>query len=171
MSGLVKGTVDNLNAKDITIEAGRDTYLNGNISMAGLPDINKTYIDFEANNFRTVYADAIAFVPQLRILHQPRLDLLQYLRFKGNFTGFVTDFVTYGTLETKLGTLVTDVNMKLPEGRVASYSGSIKTNGFQLGQFLGNTQLGNAAFEGNVNGSGLNARNLNAKLDGHNPSS
>ena len=166
LSGLVKGTIDNLNAKDITIEAGRDTYLNGNISMAGLPDINKTYIDFEANSFRTVYSDAIAFVPQLRNISQPRLDLLQYLYFKGNFTGFVTDFVTYGTLQTKLGTLVTDVNMKLPVGRVASYSGSIKSNGFQLGVLLGNTQLGTAAFEGKVNGSGLNARNLNAKLDG-----
>ena len=166
LSGLVKGTVDNLNAKNITIEAGRDTYLNGNISMAGLPDINKTYIDFEANSFRTIYADAITIVPQLRNLNQPRLDLLQYLNFRGNFTGFVTDFVTYGTLETKLGTLVTDVNMKLPVGRVASYSGSIKSNGFQLGLFLDNPQLGQVAFEGKVNGSGLKSRNLNAKLDG-----
>jgi hypothetical protein len=166
LSGQVKGTIDNLNAKDITIQAGRDTYLNGNISIAGLPEINKTYIDFEANNFRTVYVDAIAFIPQLRNLNQPRLDLLEYLRFKGNFTGFVTDFVTYGTLETRLGTLVTDVNMKLPVGRVASYSGSIKTNGFHLGLFLNNNQLGKAAFEGKVNGSGLNSRNLNARLDG-----
>lgn len=166
LTGLIRGTIDNLNAKDITIEAGRDTYLNGNISMAGLPDINKTYIDFEANNFRTVYADAIAFVPQLRNRKQPRLDLLQYLSFQGNFTGFITDFVTYGTLETKLGTLVTDVNLKLPVAKVASYAGSIKTSGFNLGLFLDNTQLGNASFEGKVNGSGLNARNLNARLDG-----
>jgi len=166
LSGLIKGTIENLNAKDITIEAGRDTYLNGNISIAGLPDINKTYIDFEANNFRTVYADAIAFIPTLRRITQPRLDLLQYLRFKGNFTGFVTDFVTFGTLETKLGTVVTDVNMKLPFGKVASYSGIIKTKGFQLGLFIDNRQLGSASFEGKVNGSGLNAKNLNAKLDG-----
>lgn len=166
LTGQIKGSVDNLNAKDVTIEAGRDTYLNGNVSIAGLPDINKTYIDFEANNFRTVYADAIAFVPQLRKLSQPRLDLLEYLRFRGNFTGFITDFVTYGTLETKLGTVVTDVNMKLPTGRVASYSGSVKTNGFHLGSFLENTQLGNASFEGKINGSGLSARTVNAKLDG-----
>ena len=166
LSGLIRGTIDNLNANDITIQAGRHTYLNGNISMAGLPDINKTYIDFEANDFRTVYADAIAFVPQLRKITQPRLDLLEYLRFKGNFTGFITDFVTYGTLETQLGTLITDVNMKLPVARIASYSGSIKTSGFNLGLFIDNTQLGNAAFEGKINGSGLNARDLNAKLDG-----
>jgi hypothetical protein len=166
LSGVIRGTVENINAKDIIIEAGRNTYLNGNISLAGLPDINKTYIDFEANDFRTIYADAVAFIPQLRNITQPRLDLLQFLRFRGNFTGFVTDFVTYGSLETKLGTLVTDVNMKLPVGKVASYSGSVKTNGFHLGLFLDNSQLGRAAFEGKVNGSGLNAGSLNAKLDG-----
>ena len=166
LTGLIKGTVENLNAKNISIEAGRNTYLNGNISLAGLPDINKTYIDFEANNFRTIYSDAVSFIPQLRTITQPRLDLLQYLHFKGNFTGFVTDFVTFGRLETKLGTVVTDVNMKLPVGKVASYSGSIKTDGFQLGLFLDNSQLGNASFEGKVNGSGLDAGNLNAKLDG-----
>lgn len=166
LSGIIRGTIDNLNAKDITIQAGKDTYLNGNISLAGLPDVNKTYIDFEANDFRTIYSDAIAFIPQLRTITQPRLDLLQYLRFKGNFTGFVTDFVTYGTLETKLGTVVTDLNMKLPVGRTAGYSGSIKTKGFNIGLLLNNTQLGNASFEGKINGSGLNARNLNAKLDG-----
>lgn len=165
LKGLIKGTIENLHAKNITIEAA-NTYLNGNISIAGLPDINKTYIDFEANNFRTVYTDAIAFIPALRNIRQPRLDLLQYLRFKGNFTGFITDFVTFGTLETKLGTLITDVNLKLPVGKLASYSGSIKTNGFHLGLLLDNTQVGNASFEGKINGSGLKARNLNAKLDG-----
>ena len=59
IKGTVKGTVDNLNAKDIIIQAGKDTYLRGNVSMAGLPDINKTYIDFEAENFRTTYNDAV----------------------------------------------------------------------------------------------------------------
>jgi hypothetical protein len=166
LSGVIKGTVDNLNAKDITIQAGKDTYLNGNISLAGLPDINRTYIDFEANDFRTIYSDAVSFIPQLRNISQPRLDLLQYLRFKGNFTGFVTDFVTYGTLQTKLGTVVTDLNMKLPVGKVASYSGSVKSSGFHVGLFLDNSQFGNASFEGKINGSGLSAGNLNSKLDG-----
>ena len=58
---------------------------------------------------------------------------LDYLKFRGNFTGFLSDFVTYGTLETKLGTIVTDLNMKLPEDRLSSYSGNIKTSNFLLG--------------------------------------
>ncbi|HUQ66329.1 MAG TPA: translocation/assembly module TamB domain-containing protein [Flavitalea sp.] len=167
INGNVKGTVDNLNTKDIVIEAGADTYLKGNISMAGLPDINKTYIDFEAENFRTTYKDAVAFIPQLKNVSQPRLDVLEYLIFRGNFTGFINDFVTYGSLETKLGTVVTDLNMKLPDNDISRYSGSIKTNGFQLGTLIDNKSVGNIIFEGNVNGSGLRASTVNAELDGN----
>jgi len=166
VTGQVKGTIENLNGNNLVIEAGRDTYLNGNISLAGLPDIKKTFIDFEANSFRTTYKDAVAFVPALRRITQPRLDLLEFIHFKGNFTGFLQDFVTYGTLSTKLGTVITDLNMKFPSGMHASYSGSMKTDGFQLGTFIENKQLGRASFEGKINGSGMRINTLNAKLDG-----
>lgn len=167
VNGSAKGTVDNLNGKNLVIQAGNDTYLKGNISMAGLPDIEKTYIDFEAENFRTTYKDALAFVPQLRNVTQPRLELLEYLHFRGNFTGFITDFVTYGTLDTKLGTIVTDLNMKLPENAVARYSGNIKTNNFLLGRLIDNDAVGRITFQGKVNGSGLRANTVNAELDGN----
>lgn len=164
--GRVKGTIDNLNGRNLVIEAGNDTYLKGNISMSGLPDINKTYIDFEADDFRTTYADAVTLLPQLRTIRQPRLDLLGRLSFRGNFTGFINDFVTYGVIETNLGTLVTDLNMKVPENGPASYSGNINTPGFELGRFIDNSLIGKIVLRGKVNGMGLTAANVNAQLDG-----
>ncbi|MBO9631993.1 MAG: hypothetical protein J7578_02670 [Chitinophagaceae bacterium] len=166
INGKVRGSVDNLSAKKITIESGQNAYLNGNISLRGLPDIDKTFIDFEATDFRTNYKDAIAIIPQLKTITQPRLDHIEYLRFRGNFTGFVKDFVTYGTIETNLGTLVTDVNMKFPDVGHTNYNGNLSTNGFDLGQFLDVPQLGRISFKGNINGRGLKTGNLNAKLDG-----
>lgn len=165
-TGQVRGTVENLNGKNLKVQAGNNTYLTGNVSLAGLPDINNTFIDFETDNFRTTYGDAVAFVPALRNVTQPRLDKLQYLQFRGNFTGFLRDFVSYGTVTTALGSITTDINMKFPSGIHASYSGSVKTDGFQIGSFLENAQLGKVAFEGKINGSGLRIQNLNAKLDG-----
>src|SRR5262249_52392549 len=88
----VKGSVDNMVSRNAVIEAGQDTYLNGNISLKGLPDINKTYIDFEAKSFNTTYTDAVTIIPSLKKVTQPRLDRLQRLHFTGNFTGFVKDF-------------------------------------------------------------------------------
>lgn len=166
INGKVRGSIDNLSAKNITIESGQNAYLKGNISLRGLPDIDKTFIDFEATDFRTTYKDAIAIIPQLRTITQPRLDHVEYIRFRGNFTGFVKDFVTYGTIETNLGTLVTDVNMKFPDVGHTNYNGNIRTNGFDLGKFLDVPQLGRISFKGNINGRGLKTGNLNAKLDG-----
>lgn len=166
INGKISGPVENLVARNLIIESGKNAYLNGNVTLRGLPDIDRTFIDFEAKDFRTTYADAIAIIPQLKTVKHPRLDKIEYLRFKGNFTGFVKDFVTYGALETNLGTLVTDVNMKFPDNGHTSYTGNIRTEGFQLGEFLDVPQIGKISFKGSINGRGLKTGNLNAKLDG-----
>ena len=66
LNGAVRGTVDDLVGKNLLIQAGNNTLLNGDISMTGLPDINQTFIDFKANDFRTTYQDAVAFVPAVK---------------------------------------------------------------------------------------------------------
>ena len=165
LDGSVKGTVDNLSGKNIRLSAGNNTYINGDVSMSGLPDINATYIDFKANEFKTTYADAIKLIPALRDVTMPRLSELEYIRFRGNFNGFIRDFVTFGTIETNLGTIVSDVNMKL-HGSNPVYSGSIRTTQFKLGRFLDNSELGNLSFNGKIKGSGFALNNLNATLDG-----
>ncbi len=166
LQGKVRGTVDDLIGQDMIVEAGNNTYLNGNISLTGLPDINQTFIDFKSNDFRTTYNDAASIVPALRKVNKPDLKQLQYIVFKGSFTGFIRDFVTFGTLKTALGTLTTDINMKLPIGKDPVYSGKIATNDFQIGQLLGDNKLGAISFAGTVNGKGFNERNVNSGFSG-----
>jgi TamB, inner membrane protein subunit of TAM complex len=166
LSGSVRGKVDNLVARNALIEAGKSTVLNGNITLTGLPNINETFIDFTSNDFRTTYADAVTFVPDLRKVTQPKLAAIQYVNFKGTFTGFIRDFVTYGTIRTNLGTVVSDLNMKLPENGIPTYKGKLNTENFQLGTFLGNKDIGRVSFNGQVNGSGFNKNTINADVDG-----
>ncbi len=167
VSGDAKGTVDNLTGKNLTIQMGRDTYINGDVSILGLPDINSTYIDLNANDLRTTYNDALQLIPAIRTITTPNLRSISYLRFKGNYTGFLSDFVTYGTIQTNLGTLVTDLNMKLPSGGIPVYSGKVSTTGFQLGKFIRNAELGDVAFNGNVKGRGFKwDNNLDITING-----
>lgn len=166
VSGNAKGTVDDLSAQNISIQAGANTYVAGDVSLVGLPDINSTFINLEAGQLRTTYGDALDFVPQLRRITTPNLRQLQYLRFDGTFTGFINDFVTYGTLQTALGTVVSDLNMKLPDGGSPVYSGSVSTSGFRLGTFLNDANLGRIAFAGNVRGRGFSWNTLDAQVDG-----
>ncbi len=166
VNGRARGTVSDLFADNLEIKAGENTYLNGDISLVGLPDIDQTFIDFKANRFRTNYADATGLFPQLRKIRNPKLSTIQYLDFTGSFTGFIRDFVTYGNIQTNLGRITTDLNMKLPEGKAPIYSGSISASQFQLGRFLENPELGSISFEGKVLGRGLEWQSLVASIDG-----
>ncbi len=166
ITGSIKGPVANLSGKNVIIVAGRNTLLNGDIHLKGLPDIDNTFIEFRSNDFRTSYEDASAMIPKLKEINPPRLDRIDRFRFIGTFTGFIKDFVTKGSIETNLGDVVADVNMKFPAHKPTIYSGNISTDNFELGKFLDNANIGIVAFKGSVKGSGLLASTLNATLDG-----
>ncbi len=75
------------------------------------------------------------------------------LSFNGNFSGFLSDFVTYGTLKSKLGTIKTDLSLIPSENNSFQYNGRITTSDFQLGKFLNSQTIGNVSFNGEVDGS------------------
>lgn len=166
IKGKVRGTVDQLNGREMHVQAGNSTVLNGDISLTGLPDINRTFIDFKANDFRTTYGDAVTIIPAMRKVTSPDLRKIQYVNFQGNFTGFIRDFVTFGTIQTNLGTLVTDINMKLPAGHEAVYSGNIASDNFRLGEFLGNKDIGSISLTAKVQGTGFSDKTRNTLIDG-----
>jgi hypothetical protein len=166
VTGALHGTVADLNGKSIIIKAGSNTTLNGDIGLKGLPDIDKTFIDFRSNDFRTTYADVAAIFPSLKTMNDPRLDRLQFIRFKGNFTGLVRDFVTTGTIETGLGTVIADVNMKFPANGKPTYEGKISSGGFKLGSFVDYDKLGNIAFNVGIKGNSFKINDIQAKLEG-----
>ncbi|MEP7164069.1 MAG: translocation/assembly module TamB domain-containing protein [Ferruginibacter sp.] len=165
VEGNAKGTIENFSAKKMKVRSG-NTIVDGDIAMRGLPDINTTFIDFKGNSLQTNYADLVAIIPALKHVTQPQLSKLGNIYYKGNFTGFLNDFVTYGTIVTNLGVITADLNMKLPENAVPSYSGKLVTNGFKLGQFLNNPELGSLSLNGKVVGSGFVLNKLNANFDG-----
>ncbi len=123
--GQVKGSVDNLEGKTLKLYAGNNTYLNGDSILQGFLILTKPY-RFKANEFKTTYADAVRLLPASQKYYDAQNGSIEYVRFRGNFKGFIKDFVTYGTIETNLGTIVVTLNMKLNR-RNPVYSGSINT--------------------------------------------
>ncbi|MEO7534977.1 MAG: translocation/assembly module TamB domain-containing protein [Ferruginibacter sp.] len=165
IKGNARGTVDNITAKKMLIKSG-NTYVDGDIALRGLPDMGKTFIDFRANDLLTTYEDLTTILPDLKNIDQPKLSKLGNIRYQGNFTGFINDFVAFGAINTRLGIVTGDINMKLPAGKAPVYLGKISTVGFRLGEFLDNDRLGTITFSGKVNGSGFTEKALNANLDG-----
>lgn len=165
VSGNVSGRIENLKGRNLLVEAGKNTSLNGDLTISGLPYIERTYIDFKARDFRTTSEDAMLIVPQLKTITQPNIQSIEWLQFQGNFTGFIRDFVTYGTIRTNLGSITSDVNMKLPENSVARYSGNLSANSFHIGKFLNVPQLGTISFSSKLKGTDFELKNINADLD------
>ncbi|MEJ7627320.1 MAG: translocation/assembly module TamB domain-containing protein [Ferruginibacter sp.] len=165
LQGTAKGTVDNFIASGMKIRSG-NTFVDGRIAMRGLPDIKSTFIDFTANDFRTTYNELTAIAPALKKVKKPQLSKLGNIRYKGNFTGFLNDFVAYGTIASNLGSITADINMKLPTQGVPGYSGKLSTRGFKLGQFINNPQLGTISLNGNINGKSFALATLNANFEG-----
>lgn len=166
LKGKFRGQVDDMVGREVLVQAGSSTVLNGDITMTGLPDINQTFIDFKANEFKTTYVDAVTIAPALRRITNPDLRKISYVNFKGNFTGFIRDFVTFGTIQTNLGTVRSDLNMKLPKGQEPVYSGTISTDNFQLGQLLGDRKIGTVSLNGTLKGRGFSEKTRNTIIDG-----
>ncbi len=165
-SGNARGTIDNLVANKMLIKSG-STFVNGDISIKGLPDIDSAFIDFTARDFQTNYNELTLLVPSLKQVDQPKLSRLGNISFKGNFIGSIYDFVTFGTINTNLGTITGDLNLKLPTGKPSVYSGQLSTQNFRLGQFLDDGKIGSITFNGKVNGSGISPKTLDAKFNGN----
>ena len=165
VSGDAKGTVDHLKGKNLHITTGKKTLLEGAFTLDGLPDINNTFLDINARQFTTNYEDAAQIYPDIKKVKSPALQKLTYLQFKGSFTGYLKDFVTYGTIQTNLGTLISDINLKLPPKGEPIYSGKIKTTGFELGTFLNEKHLGSIEMDGYLKGKGFSLKTLFAEID------
>ncbi|MEP6711423.1 MAG: translocation/assembly module TamB domain-containing protein [Ferruginibacter sp.] len=166
IEGTAKGTIDNFSAKNLKIRTG-NSFVDGDLAMRGLPDINTTFIDFKSNLLRTTYNDLATIIPSLKNATNISLYKLGNISYSGYFTGFINDFVTYGNFKTNLGSITADMNVKIPEGASSSYSGKIATSGFNIGAFLNAPKLGVVTMNCKIAGSGFSIKNLKANVNGN----
>lgn len=168
VSGEAYGTIANLAANNIHIQAGKATELIGKIRMRGLPLIDNTFIDFQAQKLTSTGNDILQFFPQLRKQEVVDIGKLTSVSFEGNYTGFIEDFVAYGDFKTNLGNLHTDLNMKFGKRyKVPRYSGRLSSQSFNLGKLLDDSLLGPVTLTAKIEGSGFNLKDINTKLDGN----
>lgn len=163
-NGKIRGTIDRLRGKDLDLMLSDNTTFNGDVRVTGIPDMKNTYWDIRAEKFVTASAE-LARLIQLKETPDELL-ALGTMQFEGNFTGFLKEFVTYGSLETNLGKLNSDIKFKVnPDGKEL-YSGIVESPGFDLATLLKNNSLGNSAFALEIKGEGLEMENINTSVSG-----
>ncbi len=173
ISGEVKGFVSDMILKNIDLRYGKYTHFNGNLTLSGLPDIQTSYLHFDAKELATNYLDIIR-IPTYPFHENKKVSLPEELKrlgtvsYKGKFDGFVTDFTTYGRFNTGLGKVNTQLSIKLGEkiSEDITYSGKIKTENFNLGTLLGQNDFNALSLNSEIKGKGLSIKTLEAEFEG-----
>lgn len=169
--GRIYGKLSNLKGKDVQLSYGRGTIINGNFNINGLPGIEDAFLYVDVKNFNTLHDDLESFIlplsPEMTKLPD-NIRNLGKIQFKGKFTGFIDDFVTYGSFNTRLGNFSTDLLFKpLKKGEI-SYSGNLKSRDFELGELILNKNelIGKITLDANVNGILRDNHGIQANIEG-----
>jgi hypothetical protein len=170
VSGSVKGKLCDLRCKQMLFGTGKATIFNGNISITGLPDITSAYMFVDSKNLNIQLSDIenlyIPGIPGNKIVLNEYIRKAGYFNYKGNFTGFVNDFVAYGVIKTGLGTIKTDISLKPSNKKNIAINGSIAAVHFNLGKLLPEgSNLGTTDFTLTANGFIADSNKVSGTFD------
>ncbi len=158
ISGRIYGSLDDLKGKNVVLKTGRDTRTVLDFYINDIADPENMYLFLDLKQAQTSFSD----ISRIRLPKNSKVKNIKFpnyfydtgiLRFGGNFSGFLTDFVTFGTLESEMGTLTTDVLVLPGENGQIKLRGNVSTVDFNIGKLINDSLLGNVTFIGKVDGS------------------
>ncbi len=153
-SGNFTGKVKRFRFRNADIRFGQNSIVRGNISFEGLPDFKETLIDFDLKPSVLVTSDLQQYLDDASYSAFHKFGTVQ---LSGKFLGFPQDFVANGTFQTSLGTLVSDINLKIsPNEAHTYYKGHLRTQNFDIGKL--SDQPKTVQFldmDGEIEGTGL----------------
>lgn len=168
ISGSGEGPLSHMRGKDTKLKLYGSTEYEGDWSMTGLPDFENTILDFDVRKFVSNYED----LDEISLNNIPEnFKSLGTISYKGMFSGFFNDFITFGEIKTDIGDFQSDINIKYKDGlEKAIYSGTLKTDFFRIKAFIPEAQIDEIAFDANIKGTGLSRDSYHILLDGAIPS-
>jgi len=150
-----KGYVRNFQLKNLDVRYGRRTHIVATRANADkLPNWRESLIDLRLQPSQVDGADLRRWLPASANKLIARLGLV---KLDGQFVGFYNDFVGKASFDTALGSVATDVNLKTKtDFDHAVYEGSVQSQAFNLGKFLGDESLiRDVTVNGQVQGTGF----------------
>lgn len=164
VQGEVEGTVADFKARNLKVHYGDSTYFDGDAEVVGLPNIYQTYWYVDVNELQSTITDVLSF-PVYPFYKGSSINLpksvkkIRRFEYEGNFSGFSTDFVTYGSFQTPIGSFSTDLALKTDSLLTDYYArGKLQVDSMDLSQYF-NSKLwgyisGRLNVDGNINTNG-----------------
>ncbi len=160
ISGKLEGTVADFAISNLSLDFGEETKAQGKVAFRGLPDLEETYMAFDFENSTLHLPDLQQYLPEFAYQIVRKFGKVS---FDAAFEGFLHDFTTRGALQTDIGFLETDINIKPPQNY---YRGTLRTADFDLGALAEMPEvLQTITMQGEVEGTGFLLETADLVLD------
>jgi hypothetical protein len=165
LSTSVKGLITDLKIRNLNLDYGKDTKIEGNIDLSGLPNIEETIIDFSIKNLKTNVIDIATFkLPNNIVIPLP--DIVQkvnWVQIRGHFLGLYDNFFADANFSTGVGDLSCELMLN-NRSKPISYDGKLQARNLELGRIINLQDLGNLNLDARIKGKGITVDDLNFEL-------
>lgn len=168
LSGRFAGPISELRGRNVSIDYRDYTSLKCDFDLSGLPDIENAFIYIGVTSLITNARD----VASLQIPGKDKFILpevayrLGNVSFTGSFTGFITDFVTYGEFRTSQGSVSTDISLRPEKSDRYKMKGLLSGININLGELAGSEQFGKVSIHANIDGYASSFKKFAGDLTG-----
>ncbi|MDO7847129.1 translocation/assembly module TamB domain-containing protein [Hymenobacter sp. M29] len=155
ISGDAEGYVRDFKVNNLDVRYGSGTHIVAKRAHAdGLPNFKESFVDLRLLPSVVKTSDIKHWLPASANKFVQKLGTV---KLQGTVLGFYNDFVADASFDTALGFVATDVNLKTKTDLThAAYEGTVRSNGFQLGKFLGDESvIQDVTLNGRVAGVGF----------------
>lgn len=156
LNGQIKGPVSDIRGKNLEITMGAQTKILTNINITGLPRIDQTLMVVDIKELSTTRNDLLSIKNQdnRSILNIPSdIDVLGKTTYKGNFTGYINNFVAYGTINSAIGKLAIDLSFIPDKEQGVAFEGNVNAVNLDVGKLAQSEVIGKTTFHAKVKGS------------------
>lgn len=155
-----EGQLDNLRISSLQLQGLNNTNVDVSGVVRNAMDPDNLFLDLSIDRFTTTRADILALTPVGTI--PPDFRIPAQLSVEGNFQGTLTEFDTKMDLRSSFGNVAAVVDMGVNE----SFTATVKSGGFDLGQLFTDDSLGlgTVALVAEAKGTGLTPETMRANV-------
>jgi hypothetical protein len=157
VSGKLSGNPANLKVKELVISTGKNTKINCDLDISAFEGMKEPFLYVDLYRSQTDFYD----ISHLKLPETAKLDYLKFpekfyqagvISYQGNFTGFLSDFVAYGTINSQMGQIKSDLSFVPVSDGSIRFNGKLETTEFQIGKLLNSEDFGEISLSGMVKG-------------------
>ena len=168
LTGYFTGTVNDFRLRHTDLRFGPNgrSRLAGDIAWKGLPDMDKTTVDFAFAPSVVNMADIRQYYPDTSFNHT--IQKLGTVAFDATFVGAFDDFKTNGTFRTGIGSVAGKLALKLADrSDQTTYTADLRSENLDLGQLIDQpAEFGKLDGEGRITGHGTDLKRASVDLAG-----